>query len=107
PTNTRTIAVSNGDEALAMLTREKFDCVVLDLGLPGLSGWRVIEELQANKALGDTPLLVYTARDLTHKEEVKLGKAARSIVIKDARSAERLKQEIMAILQGAETDVEP
>jgi len=107
PTNTRTIAVSNGDEALALLTQERFDCVVLDLGLPGLSGWRVIEELQANKALGETPLLVYTARDLTRKEEVRLGKAALSIVMKDARSPERLKQEIMAILQGAETDVEP
>src|SRR5437899_1519185 len=83
------------------------DCVVLDLGLPGLSGWRVIEELQANKALGETPLLVYTARDLTRKEEVRLGTAAKSIVMKDARSPERLKQEIMAILQGAETDVEP
>jgi len=45
--------------------------------LPGLSGWRVIEELQTNKALGETPLLVYTARDLTRKEEVKLGKAAK------------------------------
>ena len=107
PTNTRTIAVSNGDEALALLTQERFDCVVLDLGLPGLSGWRVIEELQANKALGETPLLVYTARDLTRKEEVRLGTAAKSIVMKDARSPERLKQEIMAILQGAETDVEP
>jgi len=80
---------------------------VLDLGLPGLSGWRVIEELQINKVLGETPLLVYTARDLTRKEEVKLGKAAKSIVIKDARSAERLKQEITAALQGAEADVGP
>src|SRR5207247_3129753 len=51
--------------------------------------------------------LVYTARDLTRKEEVKLGKAAKSIVIKDARSAERLKQEITAVLQGAEADVAP
>src|SRR5438445_826504 len=107
PTNTRTIAGSNGDAALALLTQERFDCVVLDLGLPGLSGWRVIEELQTNKALGETPLLVYTARDLTRKEEVRLGKAAKSIVMKDARSPERLKHEIMAILQGAETDVEP
>jgi signal transduction histidine kinase/DNA-binding response OmpR family regulator len=100
--NTRTIAVSNGDDALVLLQKQKFDCVVLDLGLPGLSGWRVIEELQANQALGSTPLLVYTARDLTRKEELKLGKAARSIVIKDARSPERLKQEISTILRGAD-----
>jgi CheY-like chemotaxis protein len=104
PTNTRTVAVSTGDEALAELARERFDCVVLDLGLPGLSGWHVIEELQSNQALGSTPLVVYTARDLTRKEEIKLGKAAKSIVIKDARSPERLQQEIAAILHGAEAD---
>jgi HAMP domain-containing protein/signal transduction histidine kinase/DNA-binding response OmpR family regulator len=111
PLNTRTTAVTNGDEALAMLQREKFDCVVLDLGLPGMSGWRLIEELQASRTLGSTPLLVYTARDLTRKDEIKLGKAARSIVIKDARSPERLQQEISAILNGAgaedEAGVEP
>jgi len=106
PTNTRTIGVANGDEALAMLREQKFDCVVLDLGLPGMSGWRVIEELQTSDALGSTPLLVYTAKDLTRKEEIKLGKAAKSIVIKDARSPERLKQEISAILQGPGTEDE-
>src|SRR4029077_15375934 len=98
PTNTQTVAVASGDEALALLQKERFDCVVLDLGLPGMSGWGVIEELQSSQALGSTPLLVYTAKDLTRKEEIKLGKAAKSIVIKDARSPERLKQEIAAIL---------
>jgi signal transduction histidine kinase/DNA-binding response OmpR family regulator len=106
PTNTETITVATGDEALAMLVSERFDCVVLDLGLPGMSGWRVIEELQSNKELGKTPVLVYTARDLTRKEEVKLGKAAKSIVIKDARSPERLKQEIAAIFQDEEPALE-
>jgi CheY-like chemotaxis protein len=106
PLNTRTTAVANGDEALAMLQRRKFDCVVLDLGLPGTSGWRVIEELQSSRILGSTPVLVYTAKDLTRKEEIKLGKAAKSIVIKDARSPERLKQEISAILSAADTENE-
>jgi len=104
PSNTRTVAVATGDEALALLQTERFDCVVLDLGLPGMSGWRVIEELQSSKALGTTPLLVYTAKDLTRREELKLGKAARSIVIKDARSPERLKQEIAEILRETEPE---
>src|SRR5438094_6982989 len=106
PTDTRTTAVATGDEALAVLRRERFDCVVLDLGLPGLSGWRVIEELQSTQALGSTPLLVYTARDLSRKEEIKLGKAAKGIVIKDARSPERLKQEISVILRETGNDEE-
>src|SRR2546421_6519527 len=105
PMNTRTIGVANGVESLAMLRQQKFDCVVLDLGLPGMSGWRVIEELQSSKALGTTPLLVYTSKDLTRREELKLGKAARSIVIKDARSPERLKQEIAEILRETEPEV--
>ncbi|HSP08927.1 MAG TPA: HAMP domain-containing protein, partial [Candidatus Dormibacteraeota bacterium] len=98
PVNAATTAVATGDEALELLARGTFDCVVLDLGLPGVSGWNVIEELGASKAIGSTPLLVYTARELTRQEEMKLRKAAKSIVIKDARSPERLKDEITAIL---------
>jgi signal transduction histidine kinase/CheY-like chemotaxis protein/HAMP domain-containing protein len=98
-TSARTITVASGDEALVMLAKESFDCVVLDLGLPGMSGWQVIDQLQANKEFASTPLIVYTARDLSRKEEIKLGKAAKSIVIKDARSPERLRDEVMAILR--------
>ncbi|HEY6115722.1 MAG TPA: HAMP domain-containing protein [Candidatus Dormibacteraeota bacterium] len=106
PINTATTAVSSGDEALALLQTERFDCVVLDLGLPGMSGWHLIDELRATKTLGDTPLLVYTAKDLTRKEEIKLGRAAKSIVIKDARSPERLKQEIISVLSEKDEDLE-
>src|SRR5207245_5966848 len=53
-----------------------------------------------------TPLLVYTARDLTRREELKLGKAAKSIVIKDARSPQRLKQEITSVLRDADQENE-
>jgi two-component system chemotaxis sensor kinase CheA len=105
PTNTTTTAVASGDEALALLQAERFDCVVLDLGLPGMTGWHLLDELKATKALGDTPLLVYTAKDLTRKEEIKLGRAAKSIVIKDARSPERLKQEITAVLNERDNEL--
>jgi CheY-like chemotaxis protein len=99
PLNTRLIAVGTGEEALALLEDQKFDCVVLDLGLPGLSGWQVIDHIRANKALRGVPLLVYTARDLTKKEELKLGRATKSIVVKEVRSPERLKDELIAILE--------
>jgi two-component system chemotaxis sensor kinase CheA len=96
--NAHTIAVGTGEDALALLEDKQFDCVVIDLGLPGMSGWQVIDHIRANKALRSVPLLVYTARDLTKREELKLGRATKSIVVKEVRSPERLKEEVVAIL---------
>ncbi|MHB8589607.1 MAG: response regulator, partial [Candidatus Dormibacteraceae bacterium] len=97
----RTIAVGTGEEALALLEDQNFDCVVLDLGLPGLSGWEVIDHIRSHKSLRSVPLLIYTARDLTKKEELKLGRATKTIVVKEVRSPERLKEEVTAILEGS------
>jgi signal transduction histidine kinase/DNA-binding response OmpR family regulator/HAMP domain-containing protein len=96
----RTIAVGSGEEAVALLEDQQFSCVVLDLGLPGLSGWQVIDHMKSRKALKSIPLLVYTARDLTKKEELKLGRATKTIVIKEVRSPERLKDEVSAVFAG-------
>ena len=103
----RTIAVGTGEEALALLEDQKFDCVVLDLGLPGLSGWEVIDHIRSHKALRAVPLLVYTARDLTKKEELKLGRATKTIVVKEVRSPERLKEEVTAILERSAAGASP
>ena len=100
-TDTQTTTAASADEALSLLEKERFDCTVLDLGLPGKSGWHVIDQLQAKDNLAQTPLVVYTGRDLTRREEQKLAKAAKSIVIKDARSPERLKDEINNVLRGS------
>jgi CheY-like chemotaxis protein len=102
PVGAKIWAVSSGEEALAMLEDQRFDCVVLDLGLPGLTGWQVIDHLKAKPALSSTPLLVYTAKDLTRKEELRLGKTAKSIVVKEVRSPERLREEVSAILDRIE-----
>jgi CheY-like chemotaxis protein/two-component sensor histidine kinase len=95
-----TISVGTGEEALSLLEDHKVDCVVLDLGLPGLTGWQVIDHIRAHKALRAVPVVVYTARDLTRKEELKLGRATKTIVVKEVRSPERLKDEVTAILEG-------
>jgi CheY-like chemotaxis protein len=97
PIGAQITAVATGEEALAVLQERRFDCVVLDLGLPGLSGWQVIDHLKGNKA--SIPLLVYTAKDLTRKEELRLGRSAKSIVVKEVRSPERLREEVAAILE--------
>jgi HAMP domain-containing protein/signal transduction histidine kinase/DNA-binding response OmpR family regulator len=98
PIEAKVMSVTTGEEALALMLDQKFDCVVLDLGLPGMTGWQVIDHLKAHKELQATPLLVYTAKDLTRKEEQRLGRSAKSIVIKEVRSPERLREEVTAIL---------
>jgi signal transduction histidine kinase/HAMP domain-containing protein/CheY-like chemotaxis protein len=104
PEGAHTTAVATGEEALSILQEQPFDCVVLDLGLPGMSGWQVIDHLRSNRKLRAIPVLVYTARDLTRKDELRLGRATKTIVVKEVRSPERLREEVTAILRGDEPD---
>ncbi|HVC77176.1 MAG TPA: HAMP domain-containing protein [Candidatus Micrarchaeaceae archaeon] len=106
PIGANVTAVSTGEDAVALLEDQTFDCVVLDLGLPGLTGWQVIDHLKTNEALKTIPLLIYTAKDLTRKEEQRLGRSAKSIVIKEIRSPERLREEVTAILETAESEIQ-
>ena len=98
PLGAKAVAVASGEEAMSVLEKEKFDCIVIDLGLPGMSGWEVIDHVRTNKTLRSTPVLVYTAKELTRKEELKLGRATKTIVVKEVRSPERLRDEVGAIL---------
>jgi signal transduction histidine kinase/DNA-binding response OmpR family regulator/HAMP domain-containing protein len=100
PLGARTTAVATGEEAVAELANRSFDCIVVDLGLPGMSAWQVIDHVRVKKNLRSTPVLVYTAKDLTRKEELKLGRATKTIVIKEVRSPESLRDEAGAILAG-------
>jgi signal transduction histidine kinase/DNA-binding response OmpR family regulator/HAMP domain-containing protein len=106
PLATQTTAVATGEAAVAALGTEHFDCIVVDLGLPGMSGWQVIDHVRAEKNLRSIPVLVYTAKELTRKEELKLGRATKTIVVKEVRSPERLRDEVGAILStGARDEV--
>jgi len=67
-----------------------------------MSGWEVIERIRSTKALRSTALVVYTARDLNREEELKLARATRSVVVKEVRSAERLRDEISSLLTQPE-----
>jgi CheY-like chemotaxis protein len=102
-----TISVGTGEEALAQLQDQQVDCVVLDLGLPGVTGWQVIDYIRGHKALRTVPVVVYTAQDLTRKEELKLGRVTKTIVVKEVRSPERLKDEVTAILEGPDNASSP
>jgi signal transduction histidine kinase/DNA-binding response OmpR family regulator/HAMP domain-containing protein len=98
PINASAVGVATGEEAVRELSRRRFDCVVVDLGLPGVSGWEVIDHIRASAELRSIPLVVYAARDLTRREELRLGRATRSIVIKEIRSPERLREELTSLL---------
>jgi CheY-like chemotaxis protein len=77
-----------GREALTALREHQFDCVVLDLMLPDISGFDLIEQVRAQHP--QLPIIVYTAKDLSAEEEEKLNRLAQTVIVKDVRSPERL-----------------
>jgi CheY-like chemotaxis protein len=91
-------AVASGKQALEALQSSHFDCMVLDLTLPDISGFDLMEKIGQDKALRDLPIIIYTAKDITRKEASRLKRLARSIVLKDARSPERLLHETALFL---------
>ncbi len=102
-----TKAVATGDEALDLLRSESFDCIVLDLGLSGMSGFEVIEKIRDDLELTNLPIIVYTGRELSRSEETRLRRVAKSVIVKDAASPERLLQETTLFLHRVEADLPP
>jgi CheY-like chemotaxis protein/signal transduction histidine kinase len=93
-----TTSVATGEDALAELQRQRFDCMVLDLGLPDMTGFQLISRVKSEVGLRKLPTIVYTGKELTRKEETELRRLAESVVIKDARSPERLLDETALFL---------
>jgi CheY-like chemotaxis protein/signal transduction histidine kinase/HAMP domain-containing protein len=91
-------AVPTGAEALRALRAERCDCCVVDLRLPDMSGFELLEHIQADANLCEVPVVVYTGKELTAEEEAKLRSAAKSIVLKDVQSPERLFDETALFL---------
>jgi HAMP domain-containing protein/CheY-like chemotaxis protein/signal transduction histidine kinase len=100
----RTTAVGTGQEALNRLQQQKFDCMVLDLKLPDMTGFQLIEQLQSNNH-AELPIIVYTGKELTRKEELHLRRVATSVIIKEADSPERLLAETALFLHRVEANL--
>jgi signal transduction histidine kinase/CheY-like chemotaxis protein len=96
------IPVGTLEEALAELERDQVDCVVLDLKLPDGSGFSLLERIKKQKRLRHVPVIVHTGKELTRREETRLRKYAETIVLKDARSPERLLDETSLHLHRVE-----
>jgi CheY-like chemotaxis protein/CHASE3 domain sensor protein len=99
----RITAVSSGAEALQRLRAATFDCMVLDLNLPDLSGYDLLQQMTEQDGVAFPPVIVYTGRALTRDEEQSLRRFSRSIIIKDARSPERLLDEVTLFLHQVES----
>jgi CheY-like chemotaxis protein len=93
--------------ALAQLATSSFDCIVTDLALPGGTGYDLLEQLAADASRAALPVIVYTGRVLSDDEEQRLRRFSRSIIIKGARSPERLLDEVTLFLHSVESSLAP
>jgi CheY-like chemotaxis protein/signal transduction histidine kinase/HAMP domain-containing protein len=95
----------SGEEAIALLRSERFDCMVMDLGLPDMTGFELLERIKTDPDIQPLPVVVYTARDLTNEEDLHLKRFTDSIIIKSARSMEHLLDETALFLHRVEANL--
>lgn len=103
-----TITVAEtGTKAIELFTVEPFDCIVLDLGLADMGAFELLEELKRLDPERRVPVIIHTGRELTKEEDKKLRHYAESIIIKGAKSPERLLNEVTLFLHLVETSLDP
>jgi signal transduction histidine kinase/DNA-binding response OmpR family regulator len=97
------VGVATAAAALEQLRTTTFDCMIMDLNLPDLSGYELLEKMAAQGDASFPPVIVYTGRSLTRDEEQQLRRFSKSIIVKDARSPERLLDEVTLFLHQVES----
>ncbi|HEY5947407.1 MAG TPA: response regulator, partial [Kofleriaceae bacterium] len=100
-----TTTVASGEVALQTLAEKPYDCVVLDLRLPGMSGFDLIEQIKADPQHRRLPVIVYTGRDLTDEDRQRLHGLAQTVIIKDVTTMERLLDETALFLHRVEANL--
>jgi CheY-like chemotaxis protein/signal transduction histidine kinase/HAMP domain-containing protein len=101
------VTAGSGNDALTILRENPCDCVVLDLRLPDMSGFDVLERIREDASLSDVPVVVFTGKELSPEEDAQLHTMARSIVVKGVESPERLLDETSLFLHRIVTDLPP
>ena len=98
-------AVAMAQDALELLRENIYDCMIIDLKLPDMLGNELLKRMTAEDIRSFPPVIVYTGRNLTREEEADLLKYSRSIIIKGARSPERLLDEVTLFLHKVESQL--
>jgi HAMP domain-containing protein/CheY-like chemotaxis protein/GAF domain-containing protein len=101
----RSTAVATGTEALQALESQNYDCLVLDLGLSDMTGFELLERMKDDPRLSQTPVIVYTGKELSKKQETELRRLAETIIIKDVKSPDRLLDETALFLHRVESNL--
>jgi len=101
----RIVTAPDGKSALEALAGQHFDCMVLDLTLPDVSGFDLLDQIGKQQTLRDLPIVIYTAQELSRKEVTKLKRYAKTVVVKDARSPERLLDETALFLHRSQASL--
>jgi len=97
------LGASTGEEAIEILKREDVDCVVLDLKLPDMSGFEILEHMSRQETMRDIPVIVFTGRELSSEENLQIRQYARTVVVKGVESPERLLDETALFLHRVVT----
>ncbi len=98
-------AVGSGYEALEAMREHPVECCVVDLRLPDMSGFELLERMQEHEPSRNTPVVVFTGKELSEDEEVRLKSVAKSVVLKDVQSPERLFDETALFLHRVVADL--
>ncbi len=96
--NVKITTKKDGKSAVNILKNGKYDCMILDLELPDISGFEVLKKLKSLKDINVPPIIIYTGKEITQEEEYELHKYANSIIIKGVKSEERLLDETALFL---------
>jgi HAMP domain-containing protein/CheY-like chemotaxis protein/signal transduction histidine kinase len=99
------VVAATGSEALKLVAKESFDCAVLDLRLPDMSGFDILERMRDMPSLKELPVVVFTGKELSPDEDARLHTLARSVVVKGVESPERLLDETALFLHRVVTDL--
>jgi CheY-like chemotaxis protein len=96
---------STGSEAMQLMLDRSYDCCVLDLRLPDMNGFELLDKIQTEATLRDVPIVVFTGKDLSPDEELRLRTVAKTVLVKDVQSPERLFDETALFLHRVVGDL--